>query len=200
MIYIQNCQDKFEEVAASPRFNFIGNVDVGPKLPLKLLANHYNAILFAYGATKDRKLGIPGEDNLKGIYAARDFVAWYNGLPGHATLEPDLESGDVATVIGQGNVALDVARVLLSGVDRLRKTDMTEYALATLPRSRVKRVHVVGRRGPMQVISSIVSSSVECSIHYILIRPPSPSRKSANFSICLLYTLSPSTLPSYPQM
>ena len=107
--------------------------------------------MFAYGATKDSKLGIPGEDTLKGIYSARDFVGWYNGLPEHADLEPDLESGEDAIIIGQGNVALDVARTLLTDVDILRRTDMTEYALATLAKSRVKRVRVVGRRGPMQV-------------------------------------------------
>lgn len=113
--------------------------------------NHYNAVLFAYGASRDRKLGIPGERNLKGIYSARDFVGWYNGLPEHADLSPDLEAGEEAVVIGQGNVALDVARTLLTDLNSLRQTDMTEYALATLSKSRVKRVRVVGRRGPMQV-------------------------------------------------
>lgn len=115
------------------------------------LSEHYNAILFAYGATKDRKLGILGENSLKGIYSARDFVGWYNGLPEYADLAPDLESSEEAVVIGQGNVALDVARTLLTAVDALRKTDMTDYALASLSRNRVKRVRVVGRRGPMQV-------------------------------------------------
>jgi len=138
-------------VASSPRFNFIGNVEIGKSLPLASLRDHYNAILFSYGATQDKKLGIHGEDNLKGIYSARDFVGWYNGLPEHVALAPDLESSETAVVIGQGNVALDVARTLLSGVDSLRKTDMTDYALATLSRSRIRRLHVVGRRGPMQV-------------------------------------------------
>lgn len=128
---------------------------MGKGLPLTSLREHYTAILFAYGATKDRKLGIPGEDSLKGIYSARDFVGWYNGLPEHAALTPDLESGEEAVVIGHGNVALDVARTLLSDVDSLRKTDMTDYALDALSRSRVKRVRVIGRRGPMQVRCSI---------------------------------------------
>lgn len=139
----------------SPRFNFVGNIDIGNGLPLACLRNHYNAILFAYGATKDRRLGIPGEDALKGIYSARDFVGWYNGLPEHASLAPDLESSEEAVIIGQGNVALDVARTLLSGVNNLKNTDMTDYALAKLSKSRVKRVRIVGRRGPMQVSSSI---------------------------------------------
>lgn len=115
------------------------------------LKKNYDAILFAYGASKDRKLGILGEDELKGIYSAREFVGWYNGLPEYADLAPDLEAGEEAVVIGQGNVALDVARILLSDVDRLRKTDITDRAIAVLSKSRVKRVRIVGRRGPMQV-------------------------------------------------
>ena len=78
-------------------------------------------------------------------------MGWYNGLPEHEGLSPDLDSGEEAVIIGQGNVALDVARTLLSDVDSLRKTDMTEYALDVLSKSRVKRVRVIGRRGPMQV-------------------------------------------------
>ncbi|KAF2503142.1 NADPH:adrenodoxin oxidoreductase mitochondrial precursor [Lophium mytilinum] len=151
---VKNCQDKFEEVASSPRFNFIGNVNIGHDIPLASLMPHYDAILFAYGASKDKKLGIPGED-LQGVYSARAFVGWYNGLPEYAHVAPQLDAGEQAVVIGQGNVALDVARILLSGVDALRKTDITEQALETLSRSRVKSVKVVGRRGPMQAAFTI---------------------------------------------
>ena len=147
----QYCEEKFSEVASSPRFNFIGNLDIGRDLRLASLKDHYDAILFAYGASEDRKLGIPGEEELKGIYSARAFVGWYNGLPEYADLAPHLEAGEDAIIIGQGNVALDVARILLSNVDTLRKTDITDEALATLSKSRVKRVQIVGRRGPMQV-------------------------------------------------
>ncbi|EAA33439.2 nucleotide-binding domain-containing protein [Neurospora crassa] len=160
---VKNCQEKFEEVASSPDFRFIGNVSVGTKsdhpdgltVPLASLFRHYNAIIFAYGAAQDRKLGIPGEDQLKGVYSAREFVGWYNGLPQHANLNPDLTQGEEAVVIGQGNVALDVARMLLEDVDVLRKTDIAAHALETLSQSRVKRVHVVGRRGPMQAAFTI---------------------------------------------
>ncbi len=107
-------------------------------------------MVFAYGASQDRTLNIPGED-LKGIYSARAFVGWYNGLPEYAELAPILDAGEEAIIIGQGNVALDVARTLLTDVDALRRTDMADYALETLSRSRIKRVRVVGRRGPMQV-------------------------------------------------
>ncbi|KAL8811389.1 MAG: hypothetical protein Q9223_001783 [Gallowayella weberi] len=152
---VKNCQDKFTEIATSPNFNFIGNVEIGRDVPLKSFTNHYDAILFAYGASKDRKLGIPGEDQLDGIYSARNFVGWYNGLPEFSKLAPQLDVSDTAVIIGQGNVALDVARILLQGVDALRTTDMTDQALAVLSKSRVKRVRVVGRRGPMQVSFTI---------------------------------------------
>lgn len=111
---------------------------------------NYDSVLLSYGASEDKKLEIPGESTLKGIYSAREFVGWYNGLPDSAGLQPDL-SGEEAVVIGQGNVALDVARMLLEHVDVLRKTDIAEHALAHLAQSKIKRVHVVGRRGPMQV-------------------------------------------------
>jgi len=123
-------------------------------LPLETLIPHYDAILLAYGASKDRKLEIPGEDTLKGIYSARAFVGWYNGLPEYAHLDPDLTQGEEATIIGQGNVALDVARILLQDTTVLRSTDITEHAIEVLQKSKVKRVRVVGRRGPLQVCSS----------------------------------------------
>ena len=137
------------EIAASPRFNFIGNVQVGGDVPLSRLRENYDAVLFAYGASKDKELGIANEYS-EGIYSARAFVGWYNGLPEYADLDPNLSSGDTAVIIGQGNVALDVARILLSDLERLRSTDITEKALEKLSKSRIKRVHVVGRRGPLQ--------------------------------------------------
>ena len=111
---------------------------------------HYDAILFAYGASEDKQLGIPGE-NLKGIYSARAFVGWYNGLPEYSNLNPILDRGDNAVIIGQGNVALDVARILLTDVDTIRHTDIANHALDVLSKSRIRYVDVVGRRGPMQV-------------------------------------------------
>ncbi|KAF2430058.1 NADPH:adrenodoxin oxidoreductase [Tothia fuscella] len=146
---VKNCQDRFDECAELPNFHFFGNVNVGFDISLAEMKPHYDAICFAYGASKDRRLGIPGED-LEGVYSARDFVAWYNGLPDYADLKPRLDEGSDVVVIGQGNVALDVARVLLSNVDVLRKTDMPEYALELLSRSKVSSVRAVGRRGPMQ--------------------------------------------------
>ncbi|KAI1805221.1 FAD/NAD(P)-binding domain-containing protein [Daldinia bambusicola] len=160
---VKNCQEKFEEVASSPNFTFIGNVSIGNAgghfggctIPLASTMHHYDAVVFAYGASKDKRLGIPGESELRGIYSAREFVGWYNGLPEYAGLAPDLTQGDEAVIIGQGNVALDVARMLLENVDILRKSDITEAAIETLLKSRIKRVHIVGRRGPMQAAFTI---------------------------------------------
>lgn len=156
---IKNCQDKFEQVASSPTFRFFGNVSVGQdishsdqcRVKLKSLMHHYDCVLLAYGACEDRKLGIPGESALERIHSARQFVGWYNGLPEYSTLNPSLDKAEDAVIIGHGNVALDIARILLQDIDILRKTDITAHALEMLSRSRIKRVHVVGRRGPIQV-------------------------------------------------
>lgn len=147
----KNCEEKFTEVATSSRFNFVGNIDLGNDLPLAALKPHYDAILFAYGASQDKELGIPGEKALRNVYSARAFVGWYNGLPEHRDLQPDLTGGEDAVIVGQGNVALDVARILLSDVDALRSSDIADYALEALSKSRIRRVRVVGRRGPLQV-------------------------------------------------
>lgn len=127
---------------------------MGKDLPLQYIKPHYDAVVLAYGASKDRTLDIPGESTLKGIYSARAFVAWYDGLPEYADLQPDLTQGEEAVVIGQGNVAMDIARILLTDIDTLRKTDIASSALETLSKSTIKRVTVVGRRGPMQVAVS----------------------------------------------
>lgn len=147
------------------------------------MKNYYNALLFAYGASQDRSLGLQGENTLKGIYSARAFVGWYNGLPGYADLSPDLEAGEEALIIGQGNVALDVARILLTDIERLRNTDITCRALDGLSKSRVKRVRIVGRRGPMQVCDWSFCGE---SYAYLLTskRLPSLSRKCVNSRGC----------------
>ncbi|KAK8206991.1 hypothetical protein IWZ01DRAFT_438565 [Phyllosticta capitalensis] len=150
---VKKCQEKFEEVAASPRFNFVGNVRIGHDIPLTQLVPRYDAVLFSYGASYDKKLGVPGED-LNGVYSARAFVGWYNGLPEFANLNPRLDAGEEAVVIGQGNVSLDVARILLCNLDELRKTDIAEHAVSALSKSRVKSVKIVGRRGPWQAAFS----------------------------------------------
>jgi len=111
--------------------------------------------VFAYGASKDRKLGLEDEENMKNVYSARAFVGWYNGLPEYRDLNPDLAAGEDAIIIGQGNVALDVARILLTDIDVLRKTDITTWALERLAESRIKHIRIVGRRGPVQAAFTI---------------------------------------------
>jgi NADPH-dependent glutamate synthase beta chain and related oxidoreductases len=169
-------------------------------VPLASILRHYNAVVFSYGAAKDRTLGIPGEDTLKGVHSAREFVGWYNGLPEHADLNPDLIEGEEAVIIGQGNVALDVARMLLEDIDVLRKSDIAEHAIETLSKSRVKRVHIVGRRGPMQVSRTSYChvrqdryQSQHFSYAHTNTRPLSPSRKFASSCACLLSLSIPST-------
>ncbi|KAK3070980.1 NADPH-adrenodoxin reductase [Teratosphaeriaceae sp. CCFEE 6253] len=152
---VKKCTETLETVAReSPtNFHFAGNVPIGDgagELPLAALVPHFDALLFAHGASTDRRLGIPGED-LSGVLSARDFVGWYNGLPALTPWALDLASvGETAVVIGQGNVALDVTRILLSPLAELRKTDINEETLEALSRSRIREVKVIGRRGPLQ--------------------------------------------------
>lgn len=128
----------------------MGNTTVGKDIQLTDLAQNYNSILFAYGSSQDRDLNIPGE-NLPGVFSARQFVGWYNGLPEHSGLNPPLESCETVSIIGNGNVALDVARVLLCNPDqRLKSTDITEEAYSVLKKSNVRHVRIVGRRGILQ--------------------------------------------------
>jgi ferredoxin/flavodoxin---NADP+ reductase len=139
----------YEKTAAHPRFRFFGNVHFGEHVSHEDVLEHYHAILYATGSPADRPLGIPGEE-LPGSHAATEFVGWYNGHPDHTDLEVDLLSAERAVVIGNGNVALDVARMLVLAPSELAPTDTADHALEVLARSRVSEVVVVGRRGPAQ--------------------------------------------------
>ncbi len=139
----------YERTAAHPRFRFFGAVTFGEHISREELLVHYHAIVYATGSPSDRPLGIPGED-LPGSHAATEFVGWYNGHPDHTDLEPDLLSSSRAVVIGNGNVALDVARMLVLAPAELAPTDTADHALDVLARSAVTEVVVVGRRGPAQ--------------------------------------------------
>ena len=138
----------FERTAAQPGFRFFGNVEVGRDVTYADLAERYDAVLYAVGAQTDRQLGIPGED-LPGSWPATAFVAWYNGHPDFQDLEFDL-SGERAVVIGNGNVALDVARMLALTPEELAPTDTTDEAIAAINGSGIREILVVGRRGPVQ--------------------------------------------------
>ncbi|KAH6781502.1 Pyridine nucleotide-disulfide oxidoreductase family protein [Perilla frutescens var. frutescens] len=141
--------NQFSRVAQNERCSFFGNVSLGSSVTLPELRDMYNAVVLAYGAESDRSLGIPGEE-LGGIYAAREFVWWYNGHPDCRNLAPDLKSTDTAVILGQGNVALDVARILLRPTSELARTDIASHALAALEDSSIRKVYLVGRRGPVQ--------------------------------------------------
>jgi ferredoxin--NADP+ reductase len=139
----------YEKTAAHPRFRYFGNVNFGEHVARDDLLAHYHAIVYATGSPSDRPLGIPGEE-LPGSHAATDFVGWYNGHPDQCDLEIDLLSAERAVVIGNGNVALDVARMLVLAPSELAPTDTADHALEVLADSRVREVVVVGRRGPAQ--------------------------------------------------
>ncbi|NIB44312.1 FAD-dependent oxidoreductase [Pseudomaricurvus alkylphenolicus] len=138
----------FERIAQMEGFRLIGNVCVGEDVTVDALRQCYHAVIFANGAEREKDLGIDGEC-LDGSFSAREFVAWYNGHPHYRDLDIDF-SHETAAVIGQGNVALDVARILLKSEAELSSTDIADYALEALSQSKVKKVHIIGRRGPVQ--------------------------------------------------
>ncbi|MBI3549602.1 MAG: FAD-dependent oxidoreductase [Elusimicrobia bacterium] len=142
----------YERLALLPHFRFFGNVMLGRDVQADGLRELYDQIIYAVGNESDRHLGIPGED-LAGSHSATEFVGWYNGHPDHRHREFDLSQEDVA-VIGIGNVAMDVTRILAEDPDALAKTDIADYALAALRKSRVKTIHLLGRRGPAQAAFS----------------------------------------------
>ena len=145
---IKNVTRVFDKTASNPKFRFFGNVEFGKHLLLEDLKQHYHQIYFSTGALVDRKLGIPGED-LPRSHSATEFVAWYNGHPEFRDLKFDLSQESVA-VVGVGNVAVDVARILAKTVDELKTTDIADYALEALSESKVKQIILMGRRGPAQ--------------------------------------------------
>lgn len=145
---IKSVTKVYEKIAGKRTFSFLGNVTVGRDISVAELRRFYDALLLACGAETDRRLGIPGED-MPGSHTATEFVAWYNGHPDYSNRQFDL-SQKVAVVIGQGNVAMDVCRILCKTTDELRHTDIARHALEALAESRIEEVHMIGRRGPAQ--------------------------------------------------
>jgi ferredoxin--NADP+ reductase len=143
---IKSVSKVFENIAKNPNFRLFANVDLGKDVYLKDLKDRYDAVVLATGASKGRKLDIPGED-LANSFSAADFVPWYNGHPDYLNLNIDF-SCDTAVVIGAGNVALDVARILTIDPRKLDSTDIADHALFQLKRSNIRRVIIYGRRGP----------------------------------------------------
>jgi len=148
---VKNVIKDFTEVAETSDFRFFGNVQIGADVPMRLLREKYDAVVVATGAQGEKKLGLAGED-LPGVYGAPEFVKWYNSHPDHAGLNP-INPGDSAVVIGQGNVALDIARILGRPESEMKTTDISPAALSRIDEWQakgLKTVHVVGRRGFVQ--------------------------------------------------
>src|SRR4051794_36955524 len=145
---IKRLQDRFDSETLGRGCRFFGHVEVGVDISHAELMQHYNAVVYATGAQTDKSLGIPGED-LPGSWAATEFVAWYNGHPDYRELDFDLSSRR-AVVIGNGNVAADVTRMLTRSPRELSQSDVADHALAALRQSRIEEVVVLGRRGPAQ--------------------------------------------------
>ena len=143
---IKTVSKVFEKIAKEPNFRLFANVEVGKDVSVKDLKEQYDAVVLATGAAKGRRLGIPGEDLANSISAA-DFVPWYNAHPDYADLNFDLSS-DTAIVIGAGNVAMDVARILAIDPTELDLTDIADHALLALKQSSIRTVIICGRRGP----------------------------------------------------
>ncbi|MGC6487373.1 MAG: FAD-dependent oxidoreductase [Planctomycetota bacterium] len=143
----------YDKIAANDGFRFFGNVKLGRDLTVDDLATRYHHVVYAFGCESDNRLGLDGED-LDGVYAATDFVGWYNGHPDHRQHRFDLARAKRVALVGNGNVAMDVARILLEDPDVLAETDIADHALATLRTSAVEEVVLLGRRGPAQAAFS----------------------------------------------
>lgn len=138
----------YQRLLQRSEVRYLGNVTLGQDLEVEELRRHYHQIVYAFGAQSDRSLGIPGED-LEGSWAATTFVGWYNGHPDFRAVHFDLNTERVV-VVGNGNVAIDVARILVLSPETLAKTDIADHALAVLRKSKVRDVTLLGRRGPAQ--------------------------------------------------
>jgi ferredoxin--NADP+ reductase len=145
---IKSVTRTFEKTAADPRFRFLGNVTVGRDVSREELLSCYDRVLYTVGAQSDRKLGVEGEE-LDGSFSATEFVAWYNGHPDFAERTFDLSCSAVV-IVGVGNVAMDVARILAKTPDELHGTDIAAHALEALRESRIRDIYILARRGPAQ--------------------------------------------------
>jgi ferredoxin--NADP+ reductase len=145
---IKNVTKVYAKIASDERVRFFGNVDFGRDVTIEDLRRHYHQIVYCSGAQTDRRLGIPGED-LAGSHPATEFVAWYNGHPDFRDCQFDFDC-ERAVVVGVGNVAVDVARILVRTQEELKRSDIAEHAMEALAESRIREVVVLGRRGPLQ--------------------------------------------------
>ena len=146
---IKGVSRRYEATALTDNVRFVGNVMLGRDLSVAELQGLYDAVVLATGAPNDRKLGLPGEE-LANVFGSASFVGWYNGHPHFANLDPEL-SHDTAVIVGNGNVALDVARILAKSREEFAGSDIVAHALDALEGSQVRRIVILGRRGPHQI-------------------------------------------------
>ena len=144
----KNVQRAFDRTAQEKNVAYFGNVEVGRDVSMDRLRELYDAVVLAVGAPHDKPMGIPGEDK-RSVYGSAAFVNWYNGHPDFADLDPDL-SCETAVVVGNGNVAIDVARVLVKTREEMKEADIAEHALEAIQAGAIRNVHMVGRRGPIE--------------------------------------------------
>ncbi|CAL5440740.1 unnamed protein product [Camellia sinensis] len=175
--------NQFSRVAQNERCSFFGNVSLGSSVSLSELRELYHVVVLAYGAESDRVLGIAGED-LAGIHSAREFVWWYSGHPDCKYLAPDLKSTDTAVILGQGNVALDVAHILLRPTAELATTDIASHALAVLEESSIRKVYLVGRCGPVQATCTTKELREVLGVTRIIGPASSNSTSSEQTEVC----------------
>ena len=145
---IKSVTRAYDKTTAHERFRFFGHVELGSDITRRQLLDHYHVVLYTLGSSIDRRLGIPGEE-LRGSHAATEFVAWYNGHPDHSGLEVDLQATQVV-VVGAGNVAIDVARMLALAPSELAVTDTADHAIDVLQASSIEEITILARRGPLQ--------------------------------------------------
>lgn len=146
---IKSVTKAYDKTTEHERFRFFGHVELGSDVSREQLLAHYHVVCYTLGTSTDKRLGIPGEE-LRGSHAATEFVAWYNGHPDHSGLEVDLHGAKQAVVVGAGNVAIDVARMLALAPSELEITDTADHAIAVLNASGVEEITILARRGPLQ--------------------------------------------------
>ena len=162
---VKNSINNYNKTACNSRFNFFGNVNVGKDIKVEDLCKNYHAVILCHGAQGERKLGINGENYLN-VLTSNQFVGWYNGCPEQRNLEINLK-GKSAVIIGIGNVALDCARMLLKPTSDLQSSDISANAVKVLKDSTITNVHVVGRRGPLQMACTRKELSEICNLNHI---------------------------------
>ena len=177
----------YEQIADHENFNLVANVTVGVDLSIAALKQHYHAVVLANGTESGRLMHIPGE-HLTGCHSATAFVGWYNGHPDFRDYVFDL-SHETAVIVGQGNVAIDVCRILTKTADELRHTDIAEHALDALAESRIREVYLVGRRGPVQAkftyqelkeLTKLSACALETPAEELILNPASEAELEKN--------------------